>query len=62
MPCPVLDEMALTRCVHSEPAVTAEAEPAPSAILGVSPGEGALLVLRDFPLHDLSLFVDRLGG
>jgi hypothetical protein len=36
--------------------VPAEAEPAPSAILGESPGEPALVVLRHLPLRDLSLF------
>jgi hypothetical protein len=36
--------------------------PAPSAKLGQSRGEAALVMLRDFPLYDLSFSVDRLGG
>jgi hypothetical protein len=47
---------------RSEPAVPAQAESAPSAILGESTGEPALVVLRHSPLPDLTLFDHRGGG
>jgi hypothetical protein len=55
-----LSQSCVRAAVRSEPA--AEAGPAPSAKLGESTGDATLVMLRDFPLHDLSLSVDRLGG